>query len=172
MIGLRRVVSFGYLINVKTILHLHVRGRFVLIGYDWTVFLCQLGIQHWNRSVGGKLVTGIVGSIMRQSTESEREFIQISGFIDQGKHKITAPHIMRQITKKLIGERVVTEILDYGPAVSIGVSSCQFVGSREGKSAQECRLNGVLPSSIDNRLVRQDRIAVRNRYTGNSQEKP
>ena len=50
----------------------------------------------------------IIGSVMSQGTQRERVFVEVLRFANQRDHKISAAHIMRQITKKATAERVIS----------------------------------------------------------------
>ena len=58
---------------------------------------------------------------MRQSTQGERIFIQISGLFDERDDKIAASDVVCQIAEKLAAKRVVAQVLNNRAAIDISV---------------------------------------------------
>ena len=100
MIGVRRVVSFSDLIDIKTKFNLRVGGWLLVIGDDRPVLLRKLGIHQRNRKVGRQTMPFGVGGVVRKSAQSKRIFIQIARLGDERENKIAAPNIVREITKE------------------------------------------------------------------------
>jgi hypothetical protein len=65
---------------------------------------------------------------------------------------------VRQVAEEATAERVVTQILDDRASVGIGMGLEQILRGRTRESFQEKRLNAVLPGSVDNRFMCENRI--------------
>src|SRR3974377_49985 len=52
MVGLRRIVTLGDLVDIESKLYLRVRRGLFLIGDDWAEFFCQLGVHKRNCAIG------------------------------------------------------------------------------------------------------------------------
>jgi hypothetical protein len=79
------------------------------------------------------------------------------------ENEIATPNIMREITKELAAERIVTHVLNDGTSIGIGMGLLQILWSRAGKALQQQRLDPIIPCCIDNRFMSQDRVACTTR---------
>ena len=67
---------------------------------------------------------------------------------------------MHQVAKEPAAERVVAHVLDNATRVGIGVGLEQIVGSGMGITPKEDGPDVMVPSSVYNRLVGENRIGV------------
>src|SRR5271166_61387 len=104
-----------------------------------------------------------IGHVVGKGTECKRIFVQIVRFGDKRENEIAAPNIVREITKELAAERIVAHVLNDGASIGIGMGLLQFLRSRAGKALQQQRLDPIIPCCIDNRFMRQDRVACTTR---------
>ena len=77
---------------------------------------------------------------------------------------------MKQIAEQLAAERIVAHILDNAAAVCVCVRLDQLVRGRIWESFQQQRLDILIPSAIDNRLMGQNRICVERRSYRKNEE--
>ena len=120
----------------------------------------QLRIQHRHGTIDGDRVAIRIGSIMRESTQCEGVFIEISGVAQQRCDEIAAADVVRQIREEVRAKRVVTHVLDNAPAVGVSMRLLQILCRCSSKALQQKRLNRLLPDSVDDRFMRQNGIGI------------
>ena len=64
-------------------------------------------------------MAGVIGSAVRQSSQSEGIFIQVGRISNERHYKITTTHVVNQVAEILVAERIVTHVLNHAAAVSV-----------------------------------------------------
>src|SRR3954470_21829281 len=90
------------------------------IANGFAVFRSQFRIAKCNCLVDGRMTVN-VRRIVRQSTQAESVLIGVLALVKQFKNKVAGPNIMNQVTELPAPERIIAEILDDGPTVSVCV---------------------------------------------------
>jgi len=63
---------------------------------------------------------------MRNRSEGKRIFVQVARLSEQGLEKIRPANIMDQIAEKTAAERIVSEILNDAPTVTVAMRRLEF----------------------------------------------
>src|SRR5438067_1419317 len=96
-----------------------------------------------------------IGCIVGQRSESESVFVDVAGFGNERRDKITAADVMDEIAEKAASERVIAHVLDKAAAVGVRVRGAQILSGCAGVLPQEHRSDLVSPQQINNLFVRQ-----------------
>ncbi len=99
--------------------------RIVPIGDDSSEPGAKLRIEYRDRVIHRNAMTADIGCIMRQRAQCEGVLIDVLRFVYQRRDEITGSDIVCQIAEKLVGERIITHVLNDAPAISVGVGFLQ-----------------------------------------------
>ena len=157
-VGIRGVALLGGLKHVESELCLGVRERIVGIRDPLSEFQFQLRVQHGHRHIHGHAMAVIVTGVMRQRPQRECILVEVLRLSNQVQYEVAAADVMSQIAVKRAAERIISQILNDASAVGIGVRLSQLIRGRGGKSLQEQRLYGTIPSGIDNGFVGENGV--------------
>ena len=122
--------------HIKAEFSFDVRQRVFLIRHYIPIFLFQLGIQKRHRVVRSNAMAIRICGVMRHRAQRESVIVQVLGVVHHCENKIGAAYVMREVTKKMAAVRVVTHVLNDGPAVRVSMRLAQFVGRGVRKSFQ------------------------------------
>src|ERR1700737_4845260 len=117
MVTIRSVTSMRYFQHVESKFCLYVRKPIFFIRNRVAVFLFQLGIQERNRAIRADGVTVIVRGVMSECAKRKRITVKVLGIPEKSQDKVPAPHIVRQVAEEETSVRVITHVLNNGPAV-------------------------------------------------------
>ena len=82
------------------------------------------------------------------------------GLTQQREDEVAAANIVGEIAEKVAAMRVVAEILNDGSAISVGVSLFEIFASGSGKALKQHWADAVIPRSVDDGFVSQNRVPV------------
>src|ERR1700691_5226667 len=134
MIIVRRVTALRYFQYVESEFRLYVGQLILFIGDRVAVFLFQLGIEDRNGAICADGVAFCVSGVMRESSERERVAIQVLRVTDEGEDEIPAAHVVRQVAEEKTSVRIISHVLDDGPAIGVAVCFFKLFGCSAGKA--------------------------------------
>jgi len=140
-----------------------VRHWILPIGHAVPELATQLWIEDRDRAIGGDAVTFRIGGVVFQRSQCERIFVQVLGLTDELRNEIATPDIMREVAEKAAAERIISQVLNDAASVSIGVGQFQLRRRSGRKSFEEQFLKGSIPDGIDDGLMGENCVAVRDR---------
>src|ERR1700682_272338 len=147
-----------YFQNVESILRLYMPQAVLFIRPRVAVFLFQLGIQERNRTIRADGVTVIVRGVVSECPKSKRVTVKVLGIPQKSQDKVSAPHIVRQVAEEETSVRVITHVLDDGPAVGVAVRFFDFSSRRTGKTLQQQGAYVGVPYAVNDRFMRKDGV--------------
>lgn len=106
-------------------------------------------------------VAGIVRRIVGKSAQREGVLVDILAFVQPLANEVSAPDVMHQVAKFRAAEGVVTEILDDGASIGIGMRLLELLFRHSGISLEQKRGNLILPEQVNNFLVRENGVSER-----------
>src|SRR5262245_28445561 len=118
----------------------------------------QMGVDHRNRFVDAVPMAIVVGSVVRQRAQRKGVLIEVSCLRQQIQDEIAAADVMQQCAKERVPEWIVTDVLDDGATVRVGVRPAEVFRRGIGIALQQERNDTVLPRRVNDRLVCKDRI--------------
>src|ERR1700761_301147 len=98
---------------------------------------------------------------MRQGPYRERELIRVARIAKQIDYKLAWAHIVRQVRKNLVSNRIVANVLDHAPAVGVRSRMLELSSSQSWITAEKQGNNRWLPGKIDQLLMGEKRISPR-----------
>src|SRR6266700_44261 len=137
MIAIRRVTALCYLQNVESKFCFYVGQRVFFIRNRVAILLFQFGIQNGDGVIRGDPVSVIVGSAVSKRAESKGITVNVLGVVQQSQDKVSAPHIVRQVTEEMASVWIITHVLDDGAAISITVCFFELFFRGTGKALQK-----------------------------------
>ena len=126
-----------YFQHVESKFRLYVRQPVLFVRNRVPIFLFQLGIQDRNRAIRAHGVTVAVRGVVSKRPKRKRVTVKVLGIPEQSEDKVSAPHIVRQIAEEEAPMRVITHVLDNGPAVGIAVRFFDFFCGRTRVTLQQ-----------------------------------
>src|SRR5439155_8522304 len=123
---LRCVLPASQLDHVKAEFGLEMSSGIVLISDFVAVFLTELGVNHRYGSIHSQRMAGVVGGVVRQSSQCESVLVHILRFPDHRNHMIAAADVMDQVAKELAVERIIAHVLENRSSVSVSVGFAQL----------------------------------------------
>ena len=90
-------------------------------------------------------MSAVIGGIMRQSSQSEGQLIQVLRIGDQFGNEIPAPDIMHQVAEELAAKRIVAHVLNQAAAISIGMGVAEVFRARCWITFQQKALDPRVP---------------------------
>ena len=108
---------------------------------------------------------------MCQSAQREGILIYIVTLPQQLADEISATNVMCQVAEFLAAKRVITQVLDDGASVGIGMSFFDLIVGQAGKSLEQHRADLVGPEQVHNFLVGQNRVSERTAAVHHQEQK-
>ncbi len=100
---------------------------------------------------------------MAKRAKREGVLIDILRVSYHHRDEVSASNIVGQVRVKLAAEWIVTHVLDYGPAIGIGMRFVKLIRRGGSKSLQQERLDRSIPCRVNYGLMGQNRIRRRGR---------
>ena len=99
---------------------------------------------------------------MRYCAESKRVFVQVLCLSEQYEQKIRTSHIVDQIAKESVTERIISKVLNNASAIRVSVCDSEIVFRSVREAFEQHCFDVVVPKGIHQRLVCEHRVASSN----------
>src|SRR4029077_3766632 len=116
-------------------------------------------------------VSGNVRRIVCQRAQSEGIFVDISALQQQLVNEVSATNVVHQVAELLVTERVITQVLDDGASVGVGMRFFDLIFRETGISLEQQGADLVGPEQVYDFLVGQNRVSERRAAAHHHDEK-
>ena len=151
----RRHAVMRNFVDVKRKFRLHMLPLALGVIHYRTISRAKFGKFDGNREVDRLRMSNRVANVVRKRPHREGEFIRISRIAQQVHDEIPGAHVVGKVGVSDIAKRVISNVLDYAPAIRVGPRTLQVSGRQPRIVAQQQRNNGVMPCKVDQLLMRQ-----------------
>src|SRR4051794_26359084 len=146
-------------------------GRFVLsITNRLAVLGAKFGIFDRDCLVDGGMACD-VRRVVRKRTQGECILVRVLRLEQQFTNEVPAADVVHQVAEFSAAEGVITEILNDGTAIGVGVSFAELIFRHARKSFQEEGLDLTAPDQVDDLLMSKNRIRERSAGTHHDEKK-
>ncbi len=144
-----------YFQDVESEFRFYVRQLVFLVRNRVAVFLFQLGVQQRDGAIRAHRMAFIVGGIVSERPEGKGVAVEVFGIADKRQDEITAAHVVGQITEEETSVRVVTHVLNNGPAVRVTMRFLELFAGCIRKALEQQRAYVGVPGDVNDGFMRQ-----------------
>jgi hypothetical protein len=122
------------------------------------VSLFEFGKLDRDGEIDGGAMTDRVTDVVREGADGEGEFVGGVGVAEEAYDEVSGADVVGEIRKEGVAEGIVTEVLDGGAAVGVGVSLLELSLGEVGVVLKENWADGLLPGEVDQLLMGLDGV--------------